>query len=195
MIFLGLVSMGVRVFTNRCGTSPNWVFAVAVVTIVACLMAWLMADGPLYNEVKVRIEKKIREHWYCSHLGHIVIYLSTDRSSTYRSSSSSRAGAGCERLSRIFIVQILPRKHGGATAVDRADYSGLTRQHMSYSTSFKIGYTSALKCLLYIMNSDNRLPVRAVPRCTLFWFSPVSRLKKLVGIRGGGGGGVSVGGI
>lgn len=52
MIFLGLVSMGVRVFTNRCGTSPNWVCAVAVVTIVACLTAWLMADGPLYDEVK-----------------------------------------------------------------------------------------------------------------------------------------------
>ena len=60
MIFLALVAMGVRVFTNRCGTSPNWVGAIAVLTIVASLTAWLVADGPLYDKVKVMLARNIQ---------------------------------------------------------------------------------------------------------------------------------------
>lgn len=53
MMFLGLVTMGVRIFTNRCGASPRWAGAIAVVTVLACLTAWLAFDGPLYKKVKV----------------------------------------------------------------------------------------------------------------------------------------------
>lgn len=52
-IFLGLTTMAVRVYANRCGTSPRWIAAIALVTIVACLTAWLVGDGPLYKELEV----------------------------------------------------------------------------------------------------------------------------------------------
>lgn len=53
MVLLGLVTMLVRVYTNRCGTSPKWSAGIAVATVAVCLASWLLADGPLYKEVNV----------------------------------------------------------------------------------------------------------------------------------------------
>lgn len=53
MFFLGLMASLVRVYTNRVGTKPEWAGTIAVGTVAACLASWLLADGPLYEEVKV----------------------------------------------------------------------------------------------------------------------------------------------
>lgn len=50
---LGFLSMGIRVYTGRFGTTPECVLMVALVSLGACLTAWLVWDGPLYREVKV----------------------------------------------------------------------------------------------------------------------------------------------
>ncbi|CAN0159701.1 unnamed protein product [Pylaiella littoralis] len=52
MFFLGLMASLVRVYTNRVGTKPEWAGTIAVGTVAACLASWLLADGPLYEEVK-----------------------------------------------------------------------------------------------------------------------------------------------
>lgn len=54
LMLLGLVTIFVRVYTNRCGTKPEWSGFIAMITIAACLASWLLAEGPLYNQVKVR---------------------------------------------------------------------------------------------------------------------------------------------
>ncbi|CAB1113101.1 unnamed protein product [Ectocarpus sp. CCAP 1310/34] len=64
MLLLGLVSTLVRVYTNRCGTNPKWSAGIAVATVAACLSSWLLADGPLYKEVKtaeVCTDENVRE--------------------------------------------------------------------------------------------------------------------------------------
>lgn len=54
-MLLGLVTVLVRVYTNRCGTKPEWAGFIAVLSMAACLASWLFADGPLYSKVKVRM--------------------------------------------------------------------------------------------------------------------------------------------
>lgn len=54
-MLLGLVTILVRVYTNRCGTKPEWAGSIAVLTATACLASWLLAEGPLYDKVKVRV--------------------------------------------------------------------------------------------------------------------------------------------
>lgn len=53
LMLLGLVTMGVRIYAGRCGTSPQCASGIAVLTIGACLTAWLVCEGPLYADVKV----------------------------------------------------------------------------------------------------------------------------------------------
>lgn len=57
LMLLGLVTILVRVYTNRCGTKPEWSGFIAMITMAACLASWLLAEGPLYNQVKVRSQK------------------------------------------------------------------------------------------------------------------------------------------
>lgn len=53
LMLLALVTMVVRIYTGRCGTSPQCVTILAALTIAACLTSWLACEGPLYADVKV----------------------------------------------------------------------------------------------------------------------------------------------
>lgn len=54
MMLTGIMAMGVRIHAGRCGSSPGSSAIVAALTLVVCMVTYVLLDGPLYSDVKVR---------------------------------------------------------------------------------------------------------------------------------------------